>query len=199
VEDLKVGWAFLRREPVLLANTIQGAVGQFAIGVIGAVAYVYAEQVLSGAIEPEAAYSFLETAIGVGNLVGGVGLGLVAARVSKGSLVIGGYLLFGACVVLLGLASALPLAVGLMVGAGIANMIYVIPSQTLFQERTPQDLIGRVVGFRFAIVFGSMTIAAPIAGVATEVFGAAAVIAFAGVLSLLAGVAGLGTRAVRDA
>ena len=25
-------------------------------------------------------------------------------------------------------------------------MIYIIPSQTLFQQRTPRDMIGRVVG-----------------------------------------------------
>lgn len=199
VADLRAGWAFLRTEPVLLANTIQGALGQFAIGVLGGIAFVYADQVLSGAISPEAAFSFLETAIGVGNLVGGLALGFVGTRLSKGGLVIGGYLLFGVCIVLLGFTSALPLAVGLMVGAGIANMVYVIPSQTLFQERTPDHLIGRVIGFRFAIVFGAMTIAAPIAGVAAEFFGAAAVIAVAGVLSLVAGFGGLATRAVRDA
>ena len=38
-------------------------------------------------------------------------------------------------------------------------MVFVIPSQTLFQERTPQPLMGRVIGFRFALVFGSMTLA----------------------------------------
>lgn len=199
VADLQAGWAFLRTEPVLLANTIQGALGQFAIGVLGGIAFVYADQVLSGAISPEAAFSFLETAIGVGNLVGGLALGFVGTRLSKGSLVIGGYLMFGVSIVLLGFTSALPLAVGLMVGAGIANMVYVIPSQTLFQERTPDHLIGRVIGFRFAIVFGAMTIAAPIAGVAAEFVGAAAVIAVAGVLSLIAGFGGLATRAVRDA
>ena len=38
-------------------------------------------------------------------------------------------------------------------------MVFVIPSQTLFQERTPPSLMGRVVSFRFALVFGSMTLA----------------------------------------
>ncbi|RLT39517.1 MAG: MFS transporter [Chloroflexi bacterium] len=199
LDDLRVGWRFLRNEPVLLANTLQGAMGQFAIGVIGAVAYVYADRQLAGAIDPEAAFSFLETAIGVGNLAGGLALGLLALRLGKGGLVIAGYLLFGACVVLLGLVSALPLAVGLMVGAGIANMIYVIPSQTLFQERTPDDLIGRVVGFRFALVFGSMALAAPIAGVVADALGPGIAIAFAGLLSLGAGAAGLMSRAVREA
>ena len=38
-------------------------------------------------------------------------------------------------------------------------MIFVIPSQTLFQGRTPPELMGRVMGFRFSLVFGSMAIA----------------------------------------
>ena len=38
-------------------------------------------------------------------------------------------------------------------------MAFIIPSQALFQQRTPPQLMGRVVGFRFALVFGSMTLA----------------------------------------
>ena len=44
----------------------------------------------------------------------------------------------------------------ILFGQGVANMVYVIPSQVLFQERTPADMIGRVVGFRFALVFGGI-------------------------------------------
>ena len=54
---------------------------------------------------------------------------------------------------------------GLMFGVGVANMAFVIPSQTLFQERTPPELMARVVSFRFAIVFGGMTIAMALGGV----------------------------------
>ena len=47
---------------------------------------------------------------------------------------------------------------------GVANMAFVIPSQTLFQERTPPELMGRVVSFRFALVFGGMSIAMALGG-----------------------------------
>ena len=56
-------------------------------------------------------------------------------------------------------------------------MVFVIPSQTLFQERTPPALMGRVVGFRFALVFGSMTIAMLLGSVLGQIFGPAPVIA----------------------
>jgi len=105
---------------------------------------------------------------------------------------------FGLVIALLGFTNQLPLAVGLMAGSGIANMIYVIPSQTMFQERTPADMIGRVVGFRFAIVFGAMTLAMGVSGLLGEVFGAAPVIAAFGLLTMVTGLAGLFVPAVRD-
>ena len=95
----------------------------------------------------------------MGNLLGGFVLGLVATKVAKGRLIIGAYTAFGILVVLVGFIPPLPVMLGLMFGIGIANMAFVIPSQTLFQERTPPELMARVVSFRFALVFGGMTVA----------------------------------------
>ena len=78
-------------------------------------------------------------------------------------------------------------------------MVFVIPSQTLFQQRTPADLIGRVVGFRFSLVFGSMTLAMGISGLLAEQFGVAPVIGLFGLVSVLAGLGGLFVPALRDA
>ncbi len=77
-------------------------------------------------------------------------------------------------------------------------MAFVIPSQTMFQERTPPELMGRVVSFRFALVFGAMSLAMGIGGLLVDGFGPGPVIAVAGVISMAAGLAGLGVRAVRD-
>jgi hypothetical protein len=78
-------------------------------------------------------------------------------------------------------------------------MVFVIPSQVLFQQRTPPELIGRVVSFRFALVFGSMTMAMAIGGVLGQVIGIAPVLALSGVASIVAGLAGLLVPAMRDA
>jgi hypothetical protein len=86
-----------------------------------------------------------------------------------------------------------------MLGTGIANMVFVIPSQTLMQERTPADLMGRALGFRFSIVFGSMTAAMAVSGLLAEFFGPAPVIGFFGMVTMLAGLAGLFVPAVRRA
>jgi DHA3 family macrolide efflux protein-like MFS transporter len=200
IGDLKAGWAFLRHETVLLANTLQGTAGQFAVGIVTVASLVLAQQITP---ETGSAYrgtwAFMETAIGLGNLVGGFALGLVASRVHKGMLVIAAYTGFGVLVFLLGVISSIPLVLGILFGIGIANMAFVIPSQTLFQERTPPELMGRVVSFRFALVFGGMSVAMGIGGLFVGAYGPGPVIAAAGTISIAAGLAGLGVRAVREA
>ena len=78
-------------------------------------------------------------------------------------------------------------------------MAFIIPSQTLFQERTPPELMGRVVSFRFAIVFGGMSIAMAVGGLLTTAFGPGPVIAAAGLISMAAGFGGLLVKQLRVA
>ena len=117
-------------------------------------------------------------------------------------MVIAGYAVWGFLLLLFALTDHLGLAIGLAFGQGVANMVFIIPSQTLFQERTPSELMGRVVGFRFALVFGSMTIALALGSVLGEIVGPAPVIAVFGGVTMIAGLAGLprsgGARCVTD-
>ena len=200
VADLQEGWRFLRGDAVLLANTMQGAVAQVSVGATIALTPIYAAQVLDlGRLDGATAYALLETGVGLGSLIGGFAVGLVGMRLAKGRMVIAGFALYGACVVGLALTGNVAVAMGLMLGCGVSNMVWVIPSQTLFQERTPVELIGRAVSFRFALVTASMTAAMAMAGVAAQAVGVPAVIAASGVVTLAAGLAGLLTPAVRDA
>ncbi len=110
-----------------------------------------------------------------------------------------GYAVWGLLVTVLALTDNVGLAIGVAVGQGVANMVFVIPSQTLFQERTPPTLMGRVVGFRFALVFGSMTVAMGVGAVLGELVGVTTVLAFFGIVTMIAGLAGLFVPAIRDA
>ncbi len=198
--DLKAGWAFLRRETVLLANTLQGTAGQFSLGVITVGTLILARAITPGTDEAyRGTYAFIEAAMGVGGLVGGFALGAVAGRAPKGKMIIVAYTVFGVLAVAFGLAQTIPMALGLAFGLGVANMAFVIPSQTLFQQRTPPELMGRVVSIRFALVFGGMSIAMALGGLVIDVAGPHVAIAAAGLISIAAGVAGLFVRAVRDA
>ena len=144
-------------------------------------------------------WGFLEAGIGAGNLIGGFVIGLIGTRIAKGRMIIVGYAVFGLLTFLLAITDHVAIAVGLAFGSGVANMIFVIPSQALFQERTPGALLGRVVSFRFALVFGSMTVAMALGSVMVAVVPATVVIAFFGLLTLVTGLAGWLVPAIRNA
>jgi MFS family permease len=185
---------------VLLANTLQASVGQFMLGIFLALTPVFAEHSIDRlGYDGTAAYSFIEGSIGAGNLIGGFVIGLLGSRLPLGRLVILGYVATGLAIAAMAASGSLWLAVGLAFGAGVGNLAFVIPSQTLVQRRTPPELMGRVLGLRFSLVFGSMTIAMGIGGVLGQVFGAAPVIGVFGLVTVAAGLAGLLVPAVRDA
>ncbi len=199
-EELREGWRFLRGDTVLLANTLQATAGQFMLGILLVLTPIYAAQAIDrGGLTDEEAYAFIEAAIGAGNLVGGFAIGLFGSRLSLGKMVILGYASTGLLVSLFALAGNLPLAMGVAFGTGVGNLAFVIPSQTLFQRRTPLELMGRVLSLRFSVVYGATALAMGIGGVLGEAFGAAPVIGVFGLVTVAAGLAGLFVPAVRDA
>jgi hypothetical protein len=161
---------------------------------------IYADKVIqAGSLPGPTTYAFLEGSIGIGNLIGGIAVGTIGLRIRKGRLVILGYSVIGACIALYSRTDFLPAAIGLMVGIGVANLVFVIPSQTLFQQRVPREMMARVVSIRFSLVLGIMTLATGASGLLASIFGVADVIGAFGVLACLAGLAGLLVPAVRDA
>ena len=199
-DDLLEGWRFLRGDAVLFANTLQAVAGQFAIGITIGLMAVYAAEVLtSPTIGEVGRYGIIEAAIGIGNLVGGFAIGLVGGRIARGRLIIAGYVVYGACITGLALTGNVGVAVALALGMGVANMVFVIPTQTLFMERTPEGMMGRVISFRFSAVFGSITLGMAVGGVFGEVLGPALVFGFFGIVTVLAGLAGLLSRPLREA
>ena len=198
--ELSEGWRFLRGDSVLLANTLQATVGQFMLGVLLVLTPIYAADLIDrGSLTKEEAYGFLEGALGAGNLIGGFLIGLIGSRLALGRMVIIGYVATGAMVALLPLTGNLTIALGIAFGVGVGNLAFVIPSQTLFQRRTPPEVMGRVLGLRFSLVFGAMTFAMGLGGVLGEIFGAAPVMGAFGLVTVVAGLAGLLVPAVRDA
>jgi MFS transporter, DHA3 family, macrolide efflux protein len=205
--EIREGWQFLRGEAVLLANTLQATAGQAMLGILLALTPIYAVSLIdtTGLTDDAAerlateAYGFLEASIGAGNLLGGFIIGLIGSRLALGKMVIVGYVATGAMVATLALAGNLPAALAIMFGVGVANLAFVIPSQTLFQRRTPPEMMGRVLGLRFSLVQGATMLAMGVGGVLGELFGAAIVIGAFGLVTVAAGLAGLFVPAVRDA
>jgi MFS transporter, DHA3 family, macrolide efflux protein len=198
--ELVAGWRFLRNDPVLLATTLQAVVAQLTIGVLFGQTLVFAERVFGPqGFDWEAVYGFIEASQGAGNLIGGFVIGLIGARLAKGHMIIAGYTVFGLLTTLMALSGNLGAVLAVAFGIGIANMVFIIPSQTLFQERTPVHLLGRVISFRFALVSGATTLSIGVGGVLAESIGVTTVIAAFGLVTAAAGIAGWFVPAVRDA
>ncbi len=196
--ELRDGWRFLRSKPALYQNTLVSAVAQVSVGATIALTVVYASEVLSQ--QPVAyptSYTLVEAAIGVGNLIGGLAVGAIGARFGKGHLFIVGLITMGGLIAVLGLTSNLYVALMASVGYGIANLVYVVPTQTLFAELTPLGMMGRVVAFRGSLVFGALTLAMAVSGLMAEVIPAGVVIAIFGFVTLGAGIVAAFLPAIR--
>lgn len=197
--DLAEGFHFLRGQPSLFQNTVVSVVAQTSAGALLALTVVYAKEVLDGTLIPYPAnYTAIEAAIGVGNLIGGLAIGAIGGRLRKGWLIGLGMAAMGAAQLVMGLTGNVALAIGLAAALGVANLVFVIPSQTLFAELTPMPLMGRVMATRSSLVFGGMTLAMAVAGVLAEIWPVGVVISGFGLLTALMGLTALLLPAIRD-
>jgi len=198
-EEMAQGWRFLRTETVLLATTIQAAIAEYGLGALTVLSPLFIAALALGSTDAPTAYGFFEMAMGAGLVGGGVVLGGLAARLPKGPAIIAAFTTLGIALVALSLTGSLPVALALAAGVGLANVAFVVPSQTLFQQRTPGELLGRVVAIRLALVNAVLAVSMATSGALAEAFGVRPVLAACGLLTAAVGLAGLAVRPIRRA
>jgi len=161
---------------------------------------LYAEQVLDRSVlEYPQNYGWMSGALGLGSVVAGLIVGTFATRAPKGVMTIAGFVLMGTCMVAAGFTTDPVVAIGLFFGIGAANLLYLAPTITLFQERTPSRLFGRVVSTRQALTYGAMAISMAGAGYLAGLIGPAQVMMLGGAMITAAGLLGLLFPSMRDA
>ncbi len=197
--DMAEGWRFLRSETVLFATTVQAAIAEFGMGALTALSPLLVAGLALGGMDAPTAYGLFDMSIGLGLLGGGVVIGAVASRVRNGRAIVAGFVVLGLAMTALAFAGSLPPALALAAIVGLANVMFVIPSQTIFQLRTPPDMLGRVVAIRLAAVNAAQAVAMVTGGYLAQALGLTAVLAACGILAVVAGLAGLAVRPIRDA
>ncbi len=198
--EMADGWNFLTRQRELLSNTVVSTVAQLAFGAEAICSIIYAEQTLDrSVIDYPQNYGWLMGSLGLGSVVAGLAIGTFATKAPKGFMTIGGFIGMGAAMVAAGLTTNPYLAIGIFFAIGAANLLYLAPTITLFQERTPSRLFGRVVSTRQALTYGAMSISMALAGWLSEVIGPANVLMLGGSLIAAAGLVGLTIPSMRDA
>ena len=199
-QEMAEGWRFLTGQRELLANTIVSTVAQLAFGAEIVAAFLYAQESLDASLIPfPQNYGWLMSALGLGSVVGGVVIGAWFTKTPKGPMTIAGFILLGASMVAAGFTDNPYVAIGLFFVIGAANLLYLVPTITLFQERTPTRLFGRVVSTRQALTFGAMALSMGVAGWLSGIIGPASVLMLGGAAIAGAGLIGLAVPAMRDA
>lgn len=199
--ELTDGWRFLRSSAPLFQNTLISILAQLSVGATIALTAFFVKELLGpSSTEDDQAvvFSGIESAIGLGNLIGGFVVGLIGTRLRKGRMVIAGFVLMGIGTIALGLSTSPLIAIGAAFAIGIFNLVWLVPSQTLFGELVPRELMGRVISIRGALVFGTMTLSMAVSSIVAETLPVGVVFVVLGVVTVVAGIVGAFLPAVRD-
>ena len=200
-QEMVEGWNFLRRQVELFSNTIISTVAQLAVGAEIVATIPYTQQVLrtSASMPAETAYALLLTAIALGSVIGGIAVGAIGPRIRKGPMTIAGFVGMGLSLVAAGLVTDPLVAIGIFFFTGLFNMLFIIPTITLFQQLTPQRLMGRVISSRQALVYGAIAASMGLSGWLADMIGADMVLVVAGAICAVAGAAGILIPGMRNA
>lgn len=158
-EELWEGLCYLRRDPTLLSLTLVMAGCSFAVSI----AMVLLKPLILSFASATAVGTVLSIA-GVGMLVGSLGVSLrgYVARTVNGIMAL--IAVSGACMMAAGLHAKIVLVGAMMFLYSLLQPVVGSAIHTIFQERVPPALLGRLFALTTAITLGVMPLAAPVAG-----------------------------------
>ncbi len=180
--DMKQGIDFILHHAALLFVILAMAAGMFVLGCFGPLIAIYVRDSLHGSSRM---FAYVSPMIGLGMLLGINGLNTFGKKIANSLLVYSG--LFGISVGLAPL-TGLPyvwaaLVANFVIGFSVAGII--VPSQTLFQQATPPELMGRVGSTFMSIIFAAQISGLVLSGVLSQHIGVRSVFAFCAVLLLI--------------
>jgi MFS family permease len=165
LDSMRDGFRYIFTHPVVSFVILSMTAGMFAVRCFGALLSVYVRDVLGSSAE---AFGFLNTLIGVGMIIGTQSITRFGQHIAKQALVIYGLSLMGLAVLVTAAFGMIPTtAIGmLLVGFGAAFIM--ITSQTLLQQETPKELLGRVSSALMSLMAFAQVIAMFVAGPVAE-------------------------------
>jgi MFS family permease len=181
--DMKQGIGFIVHHAALFFVILAMAAGMFVIGCFGPLIAIYVRDSLHASTKM---FGIVSPMIGLGMLLGINGLNTLGKKLSNTLLVYSGL-----CGIAIGLVilTLLPHVWSTLVGnfiIGIAVAAIIVPAQTLFQQATPPELMGRVGSTFMSIVFAAQIAGLVLSGVLTQHIGVRQVFALcAGMLVVL--------------
>lgn len=128
---------------------------------------------------------FLYAAPGAGALIGALTTGWVGRIRRQGRAVVIAVLVWGTTILLFGLVRSLPIAIVLLAAAGWADMISALFRNTILQFTVPDQMRGRMLGVKMAVVQGGPRVGDLESGAVAAGFGTEASVVSGGLLCVL--------------
>jgi MFS family permease len=185
--DMRQGISFILHHAALLFVILALASGMFVIGCFGPLIAVYVRDSIHGST---GLYSAASAMIGVGMFVGVNLLNMFGKKIPNTVLV---YCGLGGIAAGLGFLAGLPYAWATIVGdliIGIAVAGIVVPANTLIQQETPAELMGRVGSSVMSFVFAAQLVGLLLSGYLAVEIGVRNVFVLCAVVLVVLGVAG---------
>jgi MFS family permease len=161
IRSMGDGFRFIFTHSVISFVMIAMSSGMFAVRCFGALLSVYVRDVLQS---NAALFGTLNSLIGVGMIAGTQSIRRFARRISPQHMVIYGLAGMGAAVFVTALFGMLWSTIIGMLGLGFFAAFIMVTSQTLLQQETPQDMLGRVISSLMSLMAVSQVLAMFVAG-----------------------------------
>ena len=161
LRELRDGLSFISKHQMILLVVVSMVIAILAGGAFDAVVPIYVRDVLSGRTQILGAVLSL---VGIGSIIGAVLIGRFGQKQAKIHLILTGILVMAFSFVIFAAVSDVVLALISSLFLGLGGIYVVIPSQTLVQEVTPQDILGRVSSTSLSIITISQMLAFLTAG-----------------------------------
>jgi MFS family permease len=198
--DAVAGLLFIQRSRILRSNTVFSLAAQFANPVVNTLTPAFLIRRFAGndAVAGAVLYAGSEAAIAVGAVVGSAILPSYLSRVPKGRSLIVGFAAAGVVIALIANAPSYTVAIGLFTILGFTNVLFYVPTVTILQENTPQEMTARVFGARIALTNLSWLPIIFLGGVIGDAVGVDVFLAFAGLVTLGAALTAAFLPVIRD-
>jgi MFS transporter, DHA3 family, macrolide efflux protein len=177
--DMKQGISFIVHHAALFFVILAMAAGMFVIGCFGPLIAIYVRDSLHASTKM---FGIVSPMIGLGMLLGINGLNTFGKKLSNTLLVYSGLCGIAVGLVILTLLTHVwsTLVGNFIIGIAVAAII--VPAQTLFQQATPPELMGRVGSTFMSIVFAAQIAGLVLSGVLTQHIGVRQVFALCAVM-----------------
>lgn len=166
--DIKEGLAYVASTRVVRVVIINlGAVSLFGLSFVTLMP-AWAVEILKGDATTN---GLLQSARGVGALLGALMIAAIGAYASRGKLLILGSFVFPSLLLVYATIRWLPLSLLVLLGVGWGFMVIANTSNALVQTQVPDHMRGRVMGIYTLTFFGLMPIGSLIAGTLADWIG----------------------------